>query len=30
VRVMAEHAGVDEDTMATALWDNSQRVFGPW
>jgi TatD DNase family protein len=30
VRVMAEHAGVPEDTMAAALWDNAQRVFGPW
>ncbi len=30
VRVMAESAGVDEDTMGTALWDNAQRVFGPW
>lgn len=30
VRVMAEAADVDEDTMATALWDNAQRVFGPW
>ena len=30
VRVMAASAGVDEDEMATALWDNAQRVFGPW
>ncbi len=30
VRVMAESAGVDEDEMATALWDNAQHVFGPW
>ena len=30
VRVMAEAAGVDEDTMGAALWDNAQRVFGPW
>ena len=30
VRVMAENAGVDEDVMAQALWDNAQRVFGPW
>ncbi|MBI1377270.1 MAG: YchF/TatD family DNA exonuclease [Frankiales bacterium] len=30
VRVMAESAGVDEDTMARALADNAQRVFGPW
>jgi len=30
VRVMAEAAGVDEDEMATALWDNAQRVLGPW
>lgn len=30
VRAMAENAGVDEDAMATALWDNAQRVFGPW
>jgi TatD DNase family protein len=30
VRVMAESAGVDEDAMATALWDNAQQVFGPW
>jgi TatD DNase family protein len=30
VRVMAASAGVDEDAMATALWDNAQRVFGPW
>lgn len=30
VRVMAESAGVDEDTLGAALWDNAQRVFGPW
>jgi len=30
VRVMAESAGVPEDEMAAALWDNAQRVFGPW
>jgi len=30
VRVMAEAAGVPEDEMAAALWDNAQRVFGPW
>jgi TatD DNase family protein len=30
VRVLADSAGVDEDEMATALWDNAQRVFGPW
>jgi TatD DNase family protein len=30
VRAMAESAGTDEDVMATALWDNAQRVFGPW
>ena len=30
VRVMVESAGVDEDDMASALWDNAQRVFGPW
>ena len=30
VRVMAESAGVDEDTLAHALWDNAQSVFGPW
>ncbi len=30
VRVMAQSADVDEDTMATALWDNAQHVFGPW
>jgi len=30
VRVMADSAGVAEDAMATALWDNAQRVFGPW
>ena len=30
VRAMAETTGVDEDTLATALWTNAQRVFGPW
>jgi TatD DNase family protein len=30
VRAMAEAAGVDEDVLAQALWDNAQRVFGPW
>jgi TatD DNase family protein len=30
VRVLAQSAGVDEDVMAAALWDNAQRVFGPW
>ena len=30
VRVMAQSADVDEDEMAAALWDNAQRVFGPW
>ena len=30
VRVMAEAAGVTEDEMSAALWDNAQRVFGPW
>jgi TatD DNase family protein len=30
VRVMAEAAGHDEDVLAQALWDNAQRVFGPW
>ena len=30
VRVMAESAGVTEDEMASALWINAQRVFGPW
>jgi TatD DNase family protein len=30
VRVMAEAAGVDEDTLATALSANSEHVFGPW
>ena len=30
VRVMAEAAGLPEDEMAAALWDNAQRVFGPW
>ena len=30
VRVMAESAGVAEDDMAAALWDNAQLVFGPW
>jgi len=30
VRVMADAAGVPEDEMATALWDNAQSVFGPW
>lgn len=30
VRVMAESAGVEEDVLAAALWDNTQRVFGPW
>ena len=30
VRVMAEAAGVTEDEMCAALWDNAQRVFGPW
>jgi TatD DNase family protein len=30
VRVMAQSAGVPEDEMAAALWDNAQRVFGPW
>ncbi|CAB5025514.1 MAG: YchF/TatD family DNA exonuclease [Actinobacteria bacterium] len=30
VRVLAEAAAVDEDLMAQALWDNAQRVFGPW
>jgi TatD DNase family protein len=30
VRVMAESAGVDEDTMAAAIWSNTQRVFGEW
>jgi TatD DNase family protein len=30
VRAMAESAGVDEDTLAGALWDNTQRVFGPF
>ena len=30
VRAMAEAAGHDEDVLAQALWDNAQRVFGPW
>jgi TatD DNase family protein len=30
VRAMAEVRGLDEDAMATALWDNAQRVFGSW
>lgn len=30
VRAMAEAAGHDEDVLAAALWDNAQRVFGPW
>lgn len=30
VRVMAASAGVDEDTMAGAIWDNTRRVFGEW
>ena len=30
VRAMAASAGVDEDTMAAALWDNTQRAFGTW
>jgi TatD DNase family protein len=30
VRVMAEAAGVDEDTLAAALSDSSELVFGPW
>ena len=30
VRVMADSAGVAEDDMAAALWDNAQAVFGPW
>jgi TatD DNase family protein len=30
VRVMAEAAGVEEDTLATALSSNSEHVFGPW
>jgi TatD DNase family protein len=29
-RVMAEQSDVDLDTMCHALWDNAQRVFGPW
>jgi TatD DNase family protein len=30
VRAMAEAGGHDEDVLAQALWDNAQRVFGPW
>ncbi len=30
VRAMAEVRGLDEDTMAQTLWDNSIRVFGAW
>jgi len=30
VRVMAASAGVEEDTLSAALWDNTQRVFGAW
>jgi len=30
VRAMAEAGGHDEDELAQALWDNAQRVFGPW
>ncbi len=30
VRVMAASAGVDEDTMSRAIWDNTRRVFGEW
>lgn len=30
VRAMAEVRDVDEDTMAQALSDNAERVFGPW
>jgi TatD DNase family protein len=29
VREMARVRGLDEDTMAAALWENSERVFGP-
>jgi TatD DNase family protein len=30
VRVLAESAGVDEDSMAAALWTNARRAFGDW
>ena len=30
VRAMASTLDVDEDTLATALWNNAQHVFGPW
>ena len=30
VRAMATTMGVDEDTLAAALWNNAQAVFGPW
>ena len=30
VRAMAAAADIDEDTMATALWDNARRAFGEW
>ncbi|TAK68693.1 MAG: TatD family deoxyribonuclease [Actinomycetota bacterium] len=30
VRTMATVRGLSEEDMATALWDNAQRVFGPW
>ena len=30
VRVMAAAADIDEDTMASALWDNARRAFGEW
>jgi TatD DNase family protein len=30
VRAMAEVRGTDEATLAGHLWNNAQRVFGPW
>ena len=30
VRAMAAAAGVEEDTLAQALSDNAEHVFGPW
>ena len=30
VRAMAAAADIDEDTMASALWDNARRAFGEW
>ena len=30
VRVMADVLGTDEDDLGHHLWDNTQRVFGPW